>query len=205
MQVWCQFCREIKLNKIDAQDIIIDDCILRENKYFVLTLNIWTFNVWYTLLLPKRHIPWFSYLTRDEWDSFYEFQNTILPTIHRIFWPLVLFEHGWATSDLWCSCIQHAHLHIVPYDSNIVKFQSIWWEKLCSLEELTIYSIIEKPYLLYIYENKIFTKKCDFDCSQFFRKYIISQMWIEWEIWNRRKYQFKENMIQTKDILKNSL
>lgn len=201
--MFCQFCKEISANTIVYKDIVIHNSILFSSKYFVVVPSLWSFVPWYVLIIPKRHIYSFASLTRDERDDFYELLSSCEIILKNIRWEYVIFEH-WenGTSD-WCSCVHHAHLHMIPHNQSVYS-SNLEWENISEWEELVIYDLLQEPYLFIIQQWKKYVMKIpSYNCSQFFRKIIAQQKNLAHDKRNWRKFPFVEHIQET--IIKLSL
>lgn len=155
--------------------------IVAETKNFVILPMVGPLVPGYLLILPRRHVQSFSFLSEDELREAVNIKTTIKRIFEKEFGRSVVYEHGALTNTLRGGCCSdHAHLHIVAVDVNVDdEFQRFGFEVRKLNDFLNISRQVERnsPYLFY--ENQLgeqIIMDVDVIESQFIRKLIASKI-----------------------------
>jgi diadenosine tetraphosphate (Ap4A) HIT family hydrolase len=192
----CVFCRPAAVTN---DNITFDNTpkgvatslIVTETSNFAVVLDIAPIVENHCLLIPKRHLSAFAYLTSRQWDEAEMLLGQMTKTLARMdgFQPS-LFEHGThALSNLPSCCVEHAHIHIVPTEEDLTcKIK----EDGFSLIEVGGYNevspiIRQTPYLYYRASSQEghFYNASNMP-SQYLRRILADSLGLE--IWNWRDY-----------------
>jgi len=87
-----------------------------EGDDFVLFPTLGCFVPGYSLLVPRMHVLSFAEsVHRDRAGTVSAFEQA-KRLIQDAFGPVIVAEHGAATCSTGASCVDHAHLHLIPFD-----------------------------------------------------------------------------------------
>ncbi len=191
----CFFCKEVENPNLN---ILSKNRKVFETENFVVFPTVGCFVIGYLLIMPKQH-----FLSFGDLDAMMiEELNGIVKRISKFNKQnygkeCIIFEHG--TKDLTkltSTSIMHAHIHIIPFENNIIKFLPNGCElkKIGGFEDLK-YEQDNYLYIRDIYKNDYIVKNAGYP-SQFFRKVACECIGIP-DCWEWQKYDFKENMEKT--------
>ena len=150
----CLFCsiQEIS-NPPNPEDEIIDES---ENFYAKAALGHFVFG--YTLIISKEHFPSFSYVPDQLFPELESFRDHVLHKLHNICAnPITILEHGAMNRcQRGGSCIDHAHLHLMPLAADLYPLLSerFSFSELGSISDLRIFKDQQVPYLYYQREGQ---------------------------------------------------
>lgn len=208
----CIFCKEMNtkgetnFSKLYPK---FKNRILYETKNFILKPALGQISYGHVMIIPKKH-----YLSINE--AIIEFGTDEIKQILHIYKGyfdrikkynnFFIYEHGSNKENT--SCIEHAHLNIIPLENkkildNIPSDVNIY-------SSTTIDSIYEKillkeSYIMYSIENKYFFKyiKSNEYKSQYFRRILAKYFNIEEWDWKKFKSQkiFEEFIIDFKGYI----
>jgi diadenosine tetraphosphate (Ap4A) HIT family hydrolase len=203
--VICPFCVEIKHNSLEISN---SNRIIFESDHFYLVPTLGCFIEGYCLFVPKRHVYSFCQLNYSESEELFKNFRMIKSTIETKFnKDVIIFEHGAKSSALNLhSCIDHAHLHIVPGVNKLLVLK--YFIDICGKPVIVSSKIQEKyfereDYLYLNYEDKhLYWTELSKVPKQFGRIVCADILGIK-QFYNWRIYPFKEKMMDTKSTLKN--
>jgi len=206
----CPFCSIVKksysstFRKIFSVSEVKNEIIF-ESLNFIFCLDIGPIVNGYSLIISKKHIPSFAYLSIEEIHELIQLKHIIHKILTKLFGKPIFFEHGAASlyENAGC-CIEHAHLHAIPTykDLSYIFFADYDFELLKSYEKLVDYRT--KGYLFY--ENHIGTKYC-YQASNIPSQYVrkIISLEISKRPWNWCDYVNFPSRYNTKKIIYESL
>ncbi len=197
----CFFCQEIEDR---SNNILNRDRVVLETKNFVVIPTVGCFQIGYLLVVPKEH-----YLCFGEFDeSLFEELDLIVEKITSYVKKYkgkdcIIFEHG--TRDLsmvTATSIMHAHIHIIPFEYDMVSFLPVY----CELKKINGFKDLSDEMENYLFlrdkNGNSYIVKNDAYPSQFFRKIACQALGIP-KYWNWKEYKFTENMEITLDFYNN--
>lgn len=156
----------------------------------------------YCLIVSKRHVGSIGRLNDVEQDAFAALINLLneysLETYNK---PVICFEHGAVScNNLAGGCVDHAHLHVVPYEQklcDVVRSYGLTVQRIESIRSLHSIAFSDRPYLYWKEINgEEYVVVDEFVSSQFFRKIIADSHGLT-DKWDWREYPFVDNMIST--------
>jgi len=145
----CLFCsiQEIS-NPSNPEDEIIDES---ENFYAKAALGHFLFG--YTLIISKEHFASYAYLPEHLFPELEAFRDNIIDKLHKICQhPITILEHGAMNRcQRGGSCIDHAHLHLMPLAADLYPILSerFSFGELGSISELRRFKDAQISYLYY--------------------------------------------------------
>ena len=117
----CPFCLNSRLKNNNIINLPAEDSILYENNYFYVVVDIAPLMRGHLLIIPKKHYLNFGELPEDMKKE----AKIIKKKIKKIYQDVynsdaLFFEHG-STDDISAgSSINHAHLHSLPLDIDLL-------------------------------------------------------------------------------------
>jgi ATP adenylyltransferase len=199
----CTYCDNIL--KDHANKAICDE-ILFESKNFVVTTSLGAFIEGWILIISKKHITSMSQLSETEIKELAATISDIRNRVEQVYGPTVVFEHGSLTPGTHFGCgIDHAHVHIVPFENSIVPLidqepLNINWRPLNKIDDIIMEN---KPYLLVIdrEERNGVISNPDNIPSQFMRRVLAKYLGIT-ESFDYHQYMFIEKATATYQSLR---
>src|SRR6202035_4883036 len=143
----CLFCsiQEIS-DPCNPEDEIIDES---ENFYAKAALGHFVFG--YTLIISKEHFLSYAYVPEHLFLELEAFRDNVLDKLHNICQhPITILEHGAINRcQRGGSCIDHAHLHLMPLAADLYPILSerFSFGELGSISELRRFKDEETSYL----------------------------------------------------------
>jgi diadenosine tetraphosphate (Ap4A) HIT family hydrolase len=145
----CLFCSIPEMsNPPNPEDEVIDES---ENFYAKAALGHFVFG--YTLIIPKEHFLSYAYVPGHLFPELEAFRDNVLEKLHNLCQhPITILEHGAINR---CrrggSCIDHAHLHLVPLAPDLYPLLSerFSFGELGSISELRRFNDEQISYLYY--------------------------------------------------------
>lgn len=115
MKTTCAFCQIANKTK-SIQDY---DIPIIESVNFIVITALGQFIDGYLLICPKKHYLNIGSLEPELFDEFYKLKSEVQNLLNNAYGKkTVCFEHGAApVSGAGPTCIDHAHLHILPLDT----------------------------------------------------------------------------------------
>lgn len=203
VKMGCSFCAELSdLSHLDdfyqniEADLIVPKRIILESDNFVVMPTIGCLVEGYLLVVSKKHYTCMGdlpSLLTNELNSLVEIVTSKINEKYKK--NAVCFEHGGCKGKSG-SCVDHAHLHVVPFDTNLTKLIKPY-----ALNDMTISSLHDlQSYAPYLYWQDIDESQHvatgDFFPSQFFRKIIADYYGLGNE-WDWHQFHHAENMLKT--------
>ena len=143
----CLFCSIPEMSSPpNPEDEIIDES---ENFYAKAALGHFVFG--YSLIISKEHFLSFAYLPEHLFPELEAFRDNVLDKLHNISQhPITILEHGAINRcQRGGSCIDHAHLHLMPLDADLYPILSgrFSFDELGSMSEVRRFQDAQIPYL----------------------------------------------------------
>lgn len=193
----CIFC--------DIDQSKIENTIIEETKYFYILPTLGSLVDGYVLIVTKRHINSMSEINDDELEEY----KTIITKYQNIFNKVynktpIVFEHGTPNqnSEMKANSVTHAHTHIVNINFKNEKeiLEKYNFKEINDLKEIEI----NKNYIKYIYNNKIYITYNFPSVSQLMRILIAEELNYK-DKFDWKKERFDENIISTIERIKGEL
>ena len=193
----CFFCKEIE---DPTNNFLNKSRIVLQTKNFIAFPTLGCFQIGYLLIMPKQHFLCFGELEPEMIKELEEIIQKITDYVmKKTGKKCIIFEHG--TRDLeklTSTSIMHAHIHIIPFDEDILKYLPDY----CELRKIKGFGDLKDQTENYLYlrdttGNNYIVKNDNYP-SQFFRQIACAAMGIP-KYWDWRKYEFKENVEITVD------
>src|SRR5581483_7342303 len=123
----CTFCAELKM----GSDCALWNQPLAETENFVVVPSLGSLVQGWVLIVPKNHSLSLGAMHigfRKEIDTL---EKRIKESLHAQYRkPVVSFEHGPSAVKHGTGCgIDHAHLHLVPTDCDVLRHAQAWLPK----------------------------------------------------------------------------
>jgi diadenosine tetraphosphate (Ap4A) HIT family hydrolase len=183
--------------------------VIHETPSFVVTPTVGALKEGWTLIISKRHVPAIGALTEEELAELSDLVINARGVTRSIYGSAVIFEHGPACEGTSFGCgVDHAHLHVVPLKIALRPLvekelkSAVIWETMANIRNLSKIHLEKKSYL-YILENdrEYGIVACLRNIpSQLMRLIIAKSLGIP-ELYDYRKYRFRNNVIATLDRL----
>lgn len=173
--------------------------IVYETKSFFVVPGTGAFFPGYLMIVPKRHIMSFAWLTPDELNEFFTVLNDMRSILESIYGSRVLaFEAGSKDDGAGkhLTSIVHAHFHLAPVDMPLLKEvrRSGITPALIKKQEITNYG--KYHYLLYVDQEDNWFIANDPHC--YFPRQHFRQVLADWlgcyEFYNWRQYPYRDRM-----------
>jgi diadenosine tetraphosphate (Ap4A) HIT family hydrolase len=183
----CLFCSIPEMsNPPNPEDEVIDES---ENFYAKAALGHFVFG--YTLIIPKEHYLSYAYLPEHLFPELEAFRDNVLDKLHNICQhPITILEHGAINRcQRGGSCIDHAHLHLVPLTPDMYPLLSERFEfgELGSISDLRRFNDAQISYLYYQREGfRSQAVQLSQDVPSQFLRQIACQALGEPELWDWR-------------------
>lgn len=202
----CSFCNEIAgkeynnlFKSIIEPHYFISSRIIHESEHWVVMPTIGCFSPGYILFVTKKHFLSLGHAPVDVHDDLKRLVDGFERLLQNLFnKKTVLFEHGAldAVRKGGC-CIDHAHLHMLPHDSDFTTYfrdKTYLVRSIDSTLELRD-QIGNKRSYLYLKNNKddLYIVENEYIPSQICRKIITANMKIP-EVWDWRQHYFIDNI-----------
>lgn len=196
----CCFCQEFRCHEVN-EDIkkaySVTNRVLFENDDFIVLPSVSQLVKNHLLILPKRHINTMKQLEYDEKEQLFILINNIVRLIGEDY---LVFEHGaFPVNGNTCG-VDHAHIHILPFEKKgtkilIENINKTYASKFYKDFVLSLNDEKDMPYLsygndihgMYMCNNALFH-------SQFMRKLICNYLGVK--EWNWRSFTNK-NLFNT--------
>jgi ATP adenylyltransferase len=196
----CHFCEESLINLQDKKEIV--NRIIYSSENFNVFPTLGSFVEGYLLIAPKSHHISIAQIISNLYVEFEEVIGTVRDVLSIAYCQPIFFEHGPISRyDKGGCCIQHAHLHCVPVDIEILEDLS----KHFKYEEINKFSELPKEQSYLFYENKD-KKRFVFPLdsiipSQYIRQILSVRLKCP-EKWDWRQYPGLEEIKKTIKTLK---
>jgi diadenosine tetraphosphate (Ap4A) HIT family hydrolase len=145
----CLFCSIPEMSHPpNPEDEIIDES---ENFYAKAALGHFVFG--YTLIVTKEHLLSYAYVPEHLFPELEAFKDHVLDKLHSLCQhPITILEHGAINRcQRGGSCIDHAHLHLMPLPVDLYRALSerFAFGELGSISELRRFKDAQSSYLYY--------------------------------------------------------
>ncbi len=189
----CLLCKIYKHTSNKPEHIVYET-----NSFFVVP-GTGAFFPGYLMIVPKRHIMSFAWLTTDELNEFFTVLNDIRSILEAIYGSKVLaFEAGSKDDGAGkhLTSIVHAHFHLAPVEMPLLREvqRSGITPALIKKQDITKYG--KYHYLLYVDQDDNWFISNDPHCyfpRQHFRQVLAN--WLGcYELYNWRIHPFREKM-----------
>lgn len=145
----CLFCSIPEIsNPSNPEDEVIDES---ENFYAKAALGHFVFG--YTLIISKEHFLSFSYVPEHLFPELEAFRDKVVDKLHNLCQhPITMLEHGAGNRcHRGGSCIDHAHLHLMPLAADLYPTLSerFSFGELGSMSDVRRFKDVQIPYLYY--------------------------------------------------------
>ena len=207
----CDFCQEIRastsyFSRLYSQ--YLNNRIIKETANFVIFPSIGQIVEGYVLIVSKQHFTSVSSLPVEQINELRFLVDSVGEAFKSIYHKApIFFEHGVpGGSGQYGGCgIYHLHLHAVPVNSRINLLNSLTdefaFKHLQTIDELCDFVKLNKPYLLYIDQNRnIVVAETQSIPSQYFRRILAKKLGCR--IWDWKSYGIEPSLIETYSKLK---
>ncbi|MCB2182986.1 MAG: HIT domain-containing protein [Desulfobulbaceae bacterium] len=205
----CSFCAEFTSDKfynlfyeLVGANKSLQSRILFKNNDFVVIPTLGSLCPGYLLILPKKHFVSVGSMPNEYYQSLCKLLGNVKEIIQeKYFSNVIAFEHGAVSANyLGGACCDHAHIHVVPYNGNLLSSFQI---RKFQIDEIFTFSSLsesvknDKPYLFYQSQsNRMYMITADRIPSQMIRKIIAEKNGIP-DKWDWRENLFEANIIKT--------
>lgn len=201
--VTCDFCQEqLGFSSVYRRHISNSPTsrTLWESDHWYLCPTIGPLAAGHVLLLTKKHRTSLLDSSEIEWHDFRRSIAEIVAKLTRLYQqPVYAFEHGTNPASATGSCIEHAHLHLIPTRAPLLTAATVWrndWTELHSLEEFRSSSRLHYQMIWEPQANNMIVRPPGTSQSQALRKVVAEAMGIPLS-WNWRLHPRKELFLQT--------
>jgi diadenosine tetraphosphate (Ap4A) HIT family hydrolase len=180
-----------------------ENTVFFETENFVVMPTRGSFVPGYLLIVTKQHFINFGQLHGPVFTEYQDIHRLVKEHVRAAYGPVITFEHGGngGVSDRAGSCIEHAHMHIVPYASDpwdLVELDYTWK----STNTLTWPDHLNAP-AGYIYlesdgdEARVYYASPDFP-RQYLRRRLCERLSGSLlDKWHYDLYPFEQNIAET--------
>jgi diadenosine tetraphosphate (Ap4A) HIT family hydrolase len=199
----CLFCSiQETSDSSNPEDEIIDES---ENFYAKAALGHFVFG--YTLIVTKEHFLSYAYLPEHLFPELEVFRDNVLDKLHHICQhPITILEHGAINRcQRGGSCIDHAHLHLMPIAPDLYPLLSerFSFDELRAISELRRFNDAQISYLYYQREGlRSHAVKLTQDVPSQTLRRIACQALGEPELWDWRVRPMRDVLQQFKNEYK---
>jgi ATP adenylyltransferase len=190
----CRFCEKFG-HKSSSETHPVFDRILWENDRFLIVPAWGCLVEGYLLAITKKHYYSIANLPPAMLLELSEIKEAMRRTVTRWFTAPIFFEHGpVCKTNRAGSCIDHAHLHCVPVDFDLVPQlrSSHQVTKIEKLEDIAKQTLVDRSYIYFEnQEQEKYILEGDSVPSQYFRRIIARQLGIP-DQWNWALFPFKK-------------
>lgn len=200
----CKFCNIASSDHELLNDI---DRPIYEDDSFYAICSIGGFISGWTLIFPKQHTYNLSEYYSESY--FIDFVEIVKKNIEREYGKCVVFEHGSLVEGLTSCGVNHAHLHIVPFEDSLEKLvqddENFLWEKadendLCNIGKNSEYLFCSDSFSK---QNRTgLLTKLPNPQSQYFRK-ILANFYGIADSYSYKTHAFEEQSLHTYKRSKN--
>jgi len=192
----CVFC---SLKDIDDEYGFNE--IIYEDNNILITYTVGMFVSGYFLVINKSHHNNFAqYLNLKE--SFAATQDFI-SKLDNAFGKYCYFEHGASDNALHGQSINHAHIHLIPCNDDMMKsiLEQFDWLEIDSYD--TMRRFCKSGYFFFEYENRKFVCEDPADIqSQWIRRKVYEKLNVTDKSWDWKQYKGTKELLKTKEVLK---
>jgi ATP adenylyltransferase len=198
----CSFCDEFKSRELILNEDNLGNRILYETKNFLVIPSLGSFVEGYLLIASKEHYLSMASLPKHLYQELEDVQNRVKEVLTKHYSLPLFFEHGPITENKAGCCVDHAHIHALPVQIDLVKLVN---EELSSKQIDTYVDLneINYPYL-FIEGNEGDKQLFEIDHpvpSQYLRQIIAEQLGFP-EKYDWKIHPFVSNLLRTLKTLK---
>jgi diadenosine tetraphosphate (Ap4A) HIT family hydrolase len=195
----CLFCDKFDIGASDKIHPIFDK-IIWNNEDFVIVPAKGSLVEGYLLIIPRKHYHSMAHLPSKQMSDLARIKSAVRGRLETCFGNPIFFEHGpVCKTNPVGSCIDHAHLHCVPFKEDLVPIMQELYDlkrisKYCDIAEALT---VDQSYMYY--ESQAEEQFVFFSTtvpSQYFRKIIAVKLGIPYE-WDWSSFEFEEKAAST--------
>jgi len=179
----CEFCSEIQTGFLKIGESEFGRRILNESDNFIVLPCLGQFIEGYLLIISKKHYQSMSQIPHALFSELDEVLERVKRVLQSNYGKSFFFEHGDVCNEKKAgSCIDHAHIHVIPVKSNILEYLSYSFshQEITALTEIKNQYRKKAPYFfLQQHNDKRYVFKIKQQVpSQFIRRIITLEMGI---------------------------
>ncbi|MBI1925820.1 hypothetical protein HYR99_16420 [Candidatus Poribacteria bacterium] len=147
----CPYCEGFLAPNAQEKDKIWNT-ILFESEHFVVVPTLGMILPGWLLIVAKQHLPNFAVLPEEWYSELKDIKARVHSKESELFHEPIVFEHGPKPGDATVgSCIDHAHLHMIPIDRDILSELNTHYtfNRISNLHELRTHYREKGAYLYY--------------------------------------------------------
>ncbi len=170
-----------------------------DGDYAIAIPSIGSFVPGYILVVPTEHVTASCRISSNHKARFASFAENLAAKLASIYQKQVtVFEHGACASPTQqqSACINHAHIHLIPGNYDLMSAAPSQAHKHSSLEDFLDQDCGEDPYLMLRDPDGPLLSFEDRPAAQFFRRIIAQRLEIR-DHWDYAMFPFFENVIRT--------
>lgn len=171
----CFFCRDKRFYLNEMLELNTQNWIVYQNAHVFITPDIAPIKKGHFLIVADEHINGFANGSRAVYDALVEAEKYLKQNIYKSN-KVMFFEHGAVIPHTAGGCIDHAHIHAIPFENNVNVNEFLRKYYLLDTPEIPVsydnlrdFGKKQKPYILYETENGGFIRSANKLPSQFFR------------------------------------
>lgn len=201
----CKFCKIT--NSYEECSNIIDRPIYEDSSFYSIC-SVGGFISGWSLIFPKEHSFNLSEYYSD--TQFLDFLFTVKSHIEKEYGKCVVFEHGALEEGLTSCGVNHAHLHIVPFEDSIEKLvvatNQLNWKK---IQVSDLANEVKNSEYLFCSDTFCDDKSLGLLAnlttpqSQYFRKILANFYGIS-DLYSYKLHKFEDQSLHTYNKLKKS-
>jgi diadenosine tetraphosphate (Ap4A) HIT family hydrolase len=203
----CPLCSEINIGRIPYDyDVDISDRVLADSENTMLLVDICPIVNGHVLLISKIHYLCIGAIPNRQRTEFEYILNTAIANVEKQYGKTTIVEHGSCHSGNDASCIEHAHLHIIPGEYDFMESSSRFKIKeVNDMWEISSMYLVDKPYVYIKSKGKQYlVSEIDGIEKQFARRVVGKHLGMQDEQWDWRSMNNRKYLYETYEILKNN-
>jgi len=189
----CRYCENIFSESL-TREAGVQNHILFESEHFVAVPTLGALVQGWLLIVSKRHRICMGDLDPSLLEEMVVFKNRVAKVVEFHYGSIAVFEHGPSKPKQALGCgVDHAHLHIVPTECNLIAGLSniyesdVLWQNSEGIQDAVEYHAKGFEYLYIEQPNdKALIAKARGFGSQLFRKVIAQHVgrpeWFDWKV-----------------------
>lgn len=202
----CDFCVELKKGFFNFSGEQFNR-VLYETENFAVIPSLGHIVPGYLLIIPKRHYISLGAIPSKEYTELEEVQAKVRSVLEQEYGKVLFFEHGpTSITRRGGCCIDHAHLHAIPFSGSILSEVGDWYRQIESYTDVKKQFETGVPYF-FVEEKARFLFPAIDTPSQYLRRLVAAQVDKPWdwavylgmeemkETFNRLKDKFGETNI----------
>jgi len=197
----CLYCKNILT---DSKEKDVWNRPIIESQNFVVIPTLGAFLIGWLLIISKMHYLCIGSLPDSLFPELINLKRKVKYILNQTIGPTISFEHGPCSSyERAGSCIDHAHLHIVPTKIDLLKDlrKNFKIKKSDTIRESKKFFLQKRPYILYENVNdNLFYFEVETLPSQYMRRLLAKKLNL-YSKYDWRKHSEVKNIIATKDII----